>query len=190
MVIKFLNAWTCLFSLLIVQNMFWHLCSWTQPNQGFKPTQTFFLEPLFGCQVWFVIVLFSMQSWRSTCGLTWLPILILFQVRLNLRPLWHSVCDVHSGNTQWVPLRSWLAVKTSSLFRCLLPQDIKLYPLTPDITTWLQVFYNCSGEKTRCWCLSLFAQFPCNLLQSSHECFTLKSHTVHLSVVLLCIINL
>lgn len=78
-----------------------------------------------------------------------------------------ALCDVHSGNTQQVPLWSWLAVKTSSPFDCLLPQDITLHPLTLDITTPQPVFWNCSREKTRC-CLSLFAKFLRNTLLSSH----------------------
>lgn len=33
---------------------------------------------------------------------------IWFQVRLNLRPLWHSVCDVHSGNREFPCDLDWL----------------------------------------------------------------------------------
>lgn len=105
------------------------------------------------------------HSWP--CSPTYLD--IWFQVRLNLWPLWHSVCDVHSGNR--VPLWSWLAVKTSSLFNSIFPQDITLHPLTLDIRTLQRIFRNCCGVKTRYCCRSLFAKF----LRNSLECFTWRS---------------
>lgn len=141
---------------------FCHFCA-------LEHNQTFFFSLYSFCHVWFVSALLCMQSWHATRGLTWLPTLT-FYFRLDwiLRPSRHSVCDVHSGNAQRVPLWSWLAVKTSSPFNCLLPRDITLHPLTLDITTPQQVFWNCNREKTRWWCMSLFAKFPRSSLLSSH----------------------
>lgn len=55
---------------------------------------------------------------------------ILLQLRLNLRPLWHAACDVHSGKTQKDPLWSWLAVETSIPS----PQSSGYHTSSPD--TW------------------------------------------------------
>lgn len=89
---------------------------------------------------------------------------------LNLRPLWRSVCDAHSGNAEQVPLWCWLAVKNFKLpSSCLPPWDITLHPLTLDIPTWQQVSWNCSREKTKWWwCHSLFAHFSHNSLVTSN----------------------
>lgn len=48
---------------------------------------------------------------------------VLFQLRLNSRPLWHSACGVHSGEAQKDPPPppwSWLAVETSIPFASIL----------------------------------------------------------------------
>ncbi len=155
--IHFLNAWTC-------------LCfpCWVNAKKNVFSTSVFLNATQPGIQTNFslysaarfdlLICCFLCRSDVSLAALTTNPD-ILFQGRLNLRLSWHSICDVHSGNTQQVPLWSWLAVKTSSPFNCLLPLDITLHPLTLDITTPQWVFWNCSGEKTRWWCLSLFGKF-------------------------------
>lgn len=67
---------------------------------------------------------------------------------LNLRPLWRSVCDAHSGNAEQVPLWCWLAVKNFKLpSSCLPPWDITLHPLTLDIPTWQRVSWNAAERK-------------------------------------------
>lgn len=163
------------------------LSSWTRPSQGFKPSSrqkpaSSAFIPLPGL-ICFNAVCYAGPTCHSRPPSPAHPD-ILFRVRLNLRPLWRSVCDVHSGNTKQVPLWSWLAVKTSSPFNCLLPRDITPHPLTLDITTPQRVFWNCGGEKTRRWCLSLFGKF----LRNSFLSFTSRSHTVQCTIsrVVLC----
>lgn len=110
-----------------------------------------------------------MQGWHATRGLTHLPILT-FYFRFDW--IYGHCCSLFVmfilGISSKFPLWSWLAVKTSSPFNGLLPQEITLHPLTLDITTPQQVLWNCGREKTRWWCLSLFARFLQNALLRSH----------------------
>lgn len=73
-------------------------------------------------------------------------------------------------------------------FNCLLPWDITLHPLTLDIRALQWIFRNCSGEKTRWSCLSLFAKFLRNSSSSSNMT-ALFEEAIHLWM-LLCIISL
>lgn len=139
------------FSLLneCAKNCFCHICVLEHdPTRGFKPTSTnkpaslaFTLLPLPGL-ICYNAAFYAELTCHSQPHSPTYPD-ILFWVRSNLRPQWHSVCDVHSGQ---VPLWSWLAVKTSSPFSCLLPRDITLHPLMLDITTPQRVCWNCSSD--------------------------------------------